>query len=319
MNNKITFSQTVKNEIASEDDFSTIRRKALLSAYIRINGVLSFKNKETHVKLRSENSKVARYIYANLKKYFPKDHVQLQFEKRPEKKTIYFIKLEENADAILEDLGVDYFEGKISKDIAYNDETIAGYIAGAFLASGSVNSPKTTNYHLEITVSSENYAKWLSKLFYKYKKIELNPRIIKRREKSVLYFKKSDQISNFLIMVGAPETCMEFEGERVKRDYINSENRLTNFDEANMRRASQIGKRQAKEIKYIDDILGIHNLHNVKKELLCYLRMENKELSLVELAELMSEELGQNITKSNVNHLFRSLHELYIKLVEVKK
>ena len=60
-------------------------------------------------------------------------------------------------------------------------------------------------------------------------------------------------------------------------------------------------------------------MHNVKKELLCYLRMENKELSLVELAELMSEELGQNITKSNVNHLFRSLHELYIKLVEVKK
>ncbi|MCR4911122.1 MAG: DNA-binding protein WhiA [Bacilli bacterium] len=319
MNNKITFSQTVKNEIAREEDFSEVRRKALLSAYLRINGVLTFKNRETQVKLRSENSKVARYIYANLKKYYPKNQVHLQFEKKPEKKTTYYIKLDDNADAILEDLGVDYFEGKISKEIAYNDETIAGYIAGAFLASGSVNSPKTTNYHLEITVSSENYAKWLSKLFYKYKKIELNPRIIQRREKSVLYFKKSDQISNFLIMVGAPETCMEFEGERVKRDYINSENRLTNFDEANMRRASQIGKRQAKEIKYIDDVLGIHNLHNPKKELLCYLRMENKELSLVELAELMSEELGQIITKSNVNHLFRSLHGLYIKLIEVKK
>ena len=319
MNNKVTFSQTVKNEIASETDFSIERRKALLSAYLRINGVLVFKNKETFLKLRTDNSRVAKYIYASIKTNFPKVDVHLKFDKKADKKTTYYIHIFEGTDELLNELDVDYFEGKISRDIAYNDETISGYIAGAFLASGSVNSPKTTNYHLEIAVNNENYAKWLTKLFYKYKKIEIDPRIIKRRDKSVIYFKKSDQISNFLIMVGAPETCMEFEGERVKRDYINSENRLTNFDEANMKKASVIGKRQAKEIKYIDDVLGIHNLHNPKKELLCYLRMENKELSLVELAELLSEELGQNITKSNVNHLFRSLHELYIKLQEVKK
>ena len=319
MNNKTTFSQTVKNEIASEEDFSLERRKALLSAYLRINGVLVFKNKDTFLKLRSDNSKVAKYIYASLKNKYENKDIHLRFDKKPNKKTIYFIDSGNDTDYILNDLEVDFFEGKISKNIAHNDDTIAGYIAGAFLAGGSVNSPKTTNYHLEISVNNENYARWLTKLFYKYKRIELNPRIIKRREKSVIYFKKSDQISNFLIMVGAPETCMEFEDERIKRDYINSENRLINFDEANMRRASQIGRRQAKEIKFIDDVLGIHNLHNVKKELLCYLRMEYKEISMVELAEMMSDELGVSITKSNVNHLFRSLHELYIELQGVKK
>ena len=319
MNNKVTFSQTVKNEIASETSFSDVRKKALLSAYLRINGVLAFENKETHLRLRTDNSKVAKYIYISLIKIYEKRDISLSYNKKANKKTIYFIDIGNRTDEILNDLEVDFFEGKISKNIAYNDETIAGYIAGAFLASGSINSPKTSNYHLEISVSNENYAKWLTKLFYKYKKIELNPRIVKRREKSVIYFKKSDQISNFLIMVGAPETCMEFEDERVKRDYLNSENRLINFDEANMRRASIVGRRQAKEIKYIDDKLGIHNLHNVKKELLCYLRMEHKELTMGELAEMMSEELGQIITKSNVNHLFRSLHELYIKLQEVKK
>ena len=50
------------------------------------------------------------------------------------------------------------------------------------------------------------------------------------------------------------------------------------------------------EIKFIDDVLGIHNLHNPKKELLCYLRMENKEASMQELAEMISEELGTVIT-----------------------
>lgn len=314
MKNKITFSKLIKEEIAQETDFSLERRLALLSAYIRVNGTISFKNKETIVNLNTDNSKIAKYIYTLLKNKFGENTINLKFKKNSSGNTRYFIELYENVDEILSNLNVDFFEGKIPKDIAYNDETIAGYIAGAFLAGGSVNSPETSNYHLEISVNNENYAKWLSKLFFKYKKLDLQPRIISRRDKTVIYFKKSDQISNFLVMVGAPEGCIDFESARVKRDYVNSNNRLINFDEANMRKASIIGKRQAKEIKYIDDVLGIHNLHNQKKELLCYLRLENKEITLSELAELMSDEMGIVITKSNVNHLFRSLHDLYLKI-----
>ena len=33
-----------------------------------------------------------------------------------------------------------------------------------------------------------------------------------------------------------------------------------------------------------------------------------------ELADKLSEELGQKVTKSNVNHLFRDIHALYVKL-----
>ena len=318
MNNKTTFSQSVKNEIARETDFSNERKRALLSAYLRINGAISFENKKTNLRLKTDNSKVAKYIYVSLKNLYPDFDIKLDFIKRNNKKTVYEISIQ-NVDSLLDDLGVDYFEGKIPKDIAYNDETIAGYIAGTFLASGSVNSPKTTNYHLEVSVNGENYAKWLQKLFGKYKKLDIEPKIIKRRDQYVLYIKKSEQISNFLIVVGAPVTCMEFEDERVERDYYSSANRVANFDEANMTRASLNGRRQAKEIKFIDDVLGIHNLHNPKKELLCYLRMENKEASMIELAELLSEELGTSITKSNVNHMFRSLHDLYIKLQGVKR
>lgn len=318
MISKTTFSQLIKEEICGENDFSEQRRLALLSAYIRINGVIAFKNKQESVNLKTDNSKIAKYIYSKLKDKFGTNVIHLSFTKNPSGKTRYLIEISNNENKILSELGVDYFEGKISKDIAYNDETIAGYIAGAFLASGSVNSPKTSNYHLEVSVNNENYAKWLIKLFYKYKKLELQPKLINRREKSVIYFKKSDQISNVLILIGAPEGCMEFENARVNRDFVNSNNRLINFDEANMKKASIIGKKQAKEIKYIDDVLGIHNLHNQKKELLCYLRMENKEITLMELAQMMSEEMGIIVTKSNVNHLFRSLHDLYEKLKGVK-
>lgn len=318
MKSKTTFSQQIKEEIANEKEFSKERRLALLSAYIRINGVLAFKNKETNIHLKTDNSKIAKYIYSQLKSLFPDDGIHLDFFKTSKGHTRYLIIINNKDNKVLDCLNVDFFEGKISKEIAFNDETIAGYIAGAFLASGSVNSPETSNYHLEISTNSENYAKWLAKLFGKYKKLDLEPKIISRRDKTVIYFKKSDQISNFLILIGAPEGCMDFENARVKRDFVNSNNRLINFDEANMRKASIIGRQQAREIQYIDNVLGIHNLHNQKKELLCYLRMENKEVTLMELAEMLSEEMGIVVTKSNVNHLFRSLHELYIKLKGVK-
>ena len=309
----MTFSQTVKEEIVSDVKLSNERLEALLSAYIRIGGAISYKNKKTIVVLKTENAKIAKFIYQSLKDIFTDNEIRLDFRKNNKKKTYYHIYIED-ADSVLDHLSVSYFEGKISKEIVYNDETISGYLAGAFLASGSINSPETSNYHLEITSVSENYAKWLAKLFPKYKKIEMNPKITKRRDKYVIYFKKSDQISNFLIMVGAANSCMEFENQRAYRDFTNNANRLTNLDIANMSKTTEIAKKQIQEIRYIDDVLGIHNFHNPKKELLCYFRLDNDSLSMSDLARKISEELGITITKSNVNHMFRDLHELNIKL-----
>ena len=314
MKNKITFTQSVKEEIVSEVSLSKERLEALLSAYIRINGVISLVNKKSNVLLKTENAKVAKFIYSSLKKLDIDVDVSLNFLKRNNRKTTVYEVVISDADKTLEYLSVSFLEGKISKEIVYNDETISGYLAGAFLASGSVNSPKSSNYHLEITMVSENYAKWLSKLFLKYKKIEMTPKVTSRRDKYLIYFKKSDQISNFLIMVGAANSCMEFENQRAYRDFTNNTNRLVNLDMANMSKTTEVAKKQIKEIKYIDDVLGIHNFHNSKKELLCYFRLDNESLSMSELADKLSEELGIVITKSNVNHMFRDLHVLYLKL-----
>lgn len=314
MEHKVTFASQIKEELVSEVDLSNERLQALLSAYIRINGVLSYANKKTIVILKTENAKIAKFIYSSIKKVKPDVDIKLDFVRKNNRKKTFYHVIVSDADELLDLLSISFLEGKIPKDVVYNDETISGYLAGAFLASGSINSPKTSNYHLEITTVSENYAHWLAKLFPKYKKIEMSPKITKRRDRFVIYFKKSDQISNFLIMIGAANCCMEFENQRAYRDFTNNTNRLTNLDYANMERTTEVAKRQIKEIKYIDDVLGIHNFHNTKKELLCYFRLDNESLSMSELADKLSEELGIRITKSNVNHLFRDLHDLYVKL-----
>ena len=314
MEHKVTFASLIKEELISDVDLSNERLQALLSAYIRINGVLSYSNKKTIVILKTGNAKIAKFLYSSIKKIKEDVDIKLDFVRKNNRKKTFYHVIINDADSLLDLLSVSFLEGKIPKDVVYNDETISGYLAGAFLATGSINSPRTSNYHLEITTVSENYAHWLAKLFPKYKKIEMSPKITTRRDRYVIYFKKSDQISNFLIMIGAANCCMEFENQRAYRDFTNNTNRLANLDYANMTRTTEVALRQIKEIKYIDDVLGIHNFHNPKKELLCYFRLDNESLSMSDLADKLSEELGIKITKSNVNHLFRDLHDLYLKL-----
>ena len=311
---KQSFTREVKEELCSNEYPSQDRLRALLAAYIRINGSLVFRDKKSYLSLSSENAKISAFIYKMLNDIYKSD-ARLIYETKTNlgKNRIYTIEIQEASETILEDLDISFLEGKISKNIVRNDDTISGYLAGAFLASGSVNSPSTSNYHLEIALNSENYAKWLSKLFSKYHNSDIEPKITKRREQFVIYFKKSDQISNFLIMIGAVTSCLEFEEARMNRDLVNSANRLTNMDTANMKKIYETGLRQVEEIKVIDKAVGIENIENNKIRLLCSLRLENESASLTDLAELMSERLGKDITKSNINHLFRSIHEMYLR------
>ena len=315
MRSKSSFTSQVKEELVSNTYPSNDRLRALLSAYIRINGSLVFRHKRTLLQLNMENAKVGKFIYQNINDiYNTKAELIVKERKNLNKTKSYMIEIDDDSETIMDDLEISFLEGKISKNIVKNDDTISGYLAGAFLAAGSVNSPVTSNYHLEIALNSENYAKWLAKLFAKYKNSNIEPKITSRRDQFVLYFKKSDQISNFLIMIGAVSSCLEFEDVRADRDLNNSYNRLTNMDTANMKRTIETGLRQVEEIKLIDQLLGIDNLGNIKEKELCHLRLENESASLQELADMMSERFKKIITKSNINHLFRSIHEFYERL-----
>ena len=314
MRSKSSFTSKVKEELVSNSYPSNDRLRALLSAYIRINGSLVFRHKSTLLQLNMENAKIGKFIYQNINDiYHTNAELIVKERKNLIKSKSYMIEIDESSEEIMDDLEISFLEGKISKNIVKNDDTISGYLAGAFLAAGSVNSPVTSNYHLEIALNSENYAKWLAKLFARYKNSNIEPKIATRRDQYVIYFKKSDQISNFLIMIGAVSSCLEFEDVRADRDLNNSYNRLTNMDTANMKRTIETGKRQAEEIRIIDQYLGIDNLGNIKERELCHLRLENEAASLQELADMMSEKFKKTITKSNINHLFRSIHEFYLR------
>lgn len=146
--------------------------------------------------------------------------------------------------------------------------------------------------------------------FLKYKGGEFSAKIIKRRKQFVVYIKRSAEISDFLILIGATNSALEFENVRISRDFSNIGNRLSNLDAANLVKTNNASKKQLHDIDVIDTVFGIANIKNEKQRELMKLRREFEDASLLELAEKLSNVLKISVSRSNVNHLFRAIHEM---------
>lgn len=306
-----SFAFLVKEEIASfpRDDEN---KRSLLSSFIKINGHLKVSGGKDILELSSSSSAIAKLIYQYIHDLYGVN-VRFAYTRSPGflKRMVYHVIVDEEADDILSDLGISFFDNKPLLGSHYIETQAASYLAGAFLASGSVNDPRSTSYHLEIAFLDEEYAKFFLKVFTKVASHAFTPRLAKRRKEIIVYLKKSEEISDFLILVGAKGCCLKFEDVRIARDYTNVTNRLANLDTANLGRTLSSSERQVKEITYFKSHGGFGAFSNPKVEILADIRLEHPDASLSELSVLLSESISSTVTRSNINHLFREMDEEY--------
>jgi DNA-binding protein WhiA len=304
----ISFARLVKEESAKAER-SASEKKALLSSFVRINGYLRIRGKQEGLELSSENSAIAKCVYQYLHELYGVD-VRFAYTRSAGflKRMVYHVIVDDEAGKILEDLEVDFFNPEKPKNVISSSEEVAAYLTGAFLAGGSVNNPASRSYHLEICVKDEGFAKFLLKIWSKYQPHPFSCKLSKRRNQFVLYLKRGDEISDFLVLMGAKDQCLAFEDVRISRDFSSIGNRLSNLDTANYGRVVLASKRQIEEINYLFEREGKENISNPKLLALMELRVKNPDASLDELSKLLSEELNTEISKSNVNHLLRYVH-----------
>lgn len=308
---KISFTKLIKEELTT-NTYKESEIKSLLAAFIKVNGIISFSNGGEKLTLKTENANIAKFIYGLLKERYPRAIVSFSFVKvmKLYKSTSYLINIVSGVEDIIKGLPVDLLNSKIPYELHNKEEKVRGYLIGTFLASGSCNDPHTSNYHLEFSFNDEEYATSILRLTNKIKSTIFNFKTIKRRNKYVVYLKRSDQISDFLAFLNANNSCIEFENIRMDRDFSNTTNRLMNCDSYNFKKTLDIANKQIEYIKLIDEKLGIDNIQNIKLKTLCKLRIDNPEANYNELASLLSEELEETISKSNVNHLMIKIKKM---------
>ena len=172
------------------------------------------------------------------------------------------------------------------------------FLRGAFLAGGSVTDPEK-RYHLELSTTHWKVSRETGTLLLE---MELPAKETERKGSSVLYYKQSEAIEDFLTVIGAPVSAMAVMEAKIEKDWRNEANRKTNCDSANVDKAVAASQEQLAAIRKLEERAVLETLPE-KLQQTATLRREHPEMTLSELAELHEPP----ISKSAVNHRMRKL------------
>lgn len=304
----MSFTRNVKDEV-SKIDLDYTSSISQLSAIVQNSDFSSNK-----IVITTENNSVARRVYSLFRDVFliyPKIVVRQGYNYN--KRFIYILSIDGDVSKIYNKLGV----GKDGPfDFVLSDpELFESYFSGLFMMCGSINDPKTARYHLEFNLYNENYAYLLMNKFNEY---GLNCRYLKRDKRHVLYIKEAEKISDFLRMMGASKAVLYYEDIRIYRDHKNMINRLNNCEQANVDKIVNTALRQLSDINVIVSNVGLDILGDNEKVVAKY-RLKYQDVSLGELASIISLETGNKITKSGLYHRFKKISSLADRIREKKK
>ena len=295
----MSFSFDAKNELCR------LPVQKLCCARAEAYGILLYCNtfSAAEVRIITENPNFA----ARLPKLFHRAF-NLRFDRQPEPgaagKMVFQITERRKLERITDMLGYDPRQNlvlHINFALLEEDCCRASFLRGVFFAGGSITDP-LKRYHLELTTSHQQASRELEVLL---RESGYPPKSVARNGSFVTYFKQSDQIEDFLTLIGAPGAAMNVMAAKMEKDLRNSVNRRLNCDSANLDKAVLAAQEQLEAIRRLRAAGRLDRLPEKLKETAA-LREAHPELSLSELAETVDPP----VTKSCISHRLRKLMEL---------
>lgn len=308
----MSFSSEIKDEVAKikVEDYKIILSE--LAGITPMCGILNFKNNKISMEYITENAPVARRIFTFLRRSFGFDVEVKNVRSTQLKKNVFiiYISQDESCRLLLDELK--YIKGAsvfminyAPTDLIKTSNEKKAYIRGAFMGSGSITDPKK-GYHLEFVSENESNAYFLRDTINEF---GLKSKVIMRKEKYIIYIKDSEQISDFLSLIGAYSSVLNYENVRVIKEMRNNVNRIVNCETANLNKTVKSSYDQVEDIKLIEREIGIENLDEDLKAI-AKIRLENRSMSLNDIANSLEPKLS----KSTVNYRFKKLRRIANKL-----
>lgn len=177
--------------------------------------------------------------------------------------------------------------------------------AGLFVSHGSVTDP-AKRYHLDLKFKTEKAAADAASFLSEN---GLSPKTGKRGDASIVYFKDSGAIEDFLAFVGATGAAFELMNSKIVKDIRNSANRAVNCDTANIKKSLEAASKQTEMVEAMISGGMIEKLPKPLKET-ALLRSKYAQLTIAELGARHDPP----ITKSGVMHRLEKIGEIYKEL-----
>lgn len=309
----MTFTRTVKKELITIP-VETTEMLAEFSAFLNLACDFTITNNKQVIDFPTTNPTVSRRFLSLSKSLYQAETALITKERETaiNKRTI-ILRLTSSINEIITEHG--YLEDRMeqAKLITQSEETKKAFLRASFLIAGSINHPKTAEYHLEIFAKNTDEIIFMQSLMNHF---NLNAKLIKRRNGYIVYLKNAESISDFLQIVGAQNALFEFEDNRIRRDFNNSINRIMNIEIANEKKSYQAAVKQFENIKLIESY-RLNNEVDDKMIEVIKLRKKYPEASLNELTEYYEEEYDATISRSGLNHRFNKVAKLANKIREI--
>ncbi len=293
----MTYTGTLKEEIA-KSALNELENRMLLLGYIYTNATLE----NDRLIIFLENKSVAEKLFKTLKFcYYIEPKITLRTQKKFKIRRVFIFEIDDQKGVLMSELDnitLECLEEKKS------------FIKGVFLASGSINDPKKSHYHLEMMFDEETKSKFVLKVL---KSLNFNFKMIKREKKYMLYLKAAEEISDFIKMLGAINSLFYFEDIRIYRDHANMVNRLNNCEQANYEKSLAKSDEQLAMIKFLKENDYMSLLDEKTQEVAEY-RTRYPDESFQSLANIISLETNKKVSKSYINHHFRKIDDIYTKI-----
>ncbi|MEG0236988.1 MAG: DNA-binding protein WhiA [Cetobacterium sp.] len=298
----MSYTYKVKNEILHRCDLNEDEKYAEIRAILLLKHAIN----QNSIELKLENKEIAERIYFMLKKLTNlKIFIKFSKSKKFGEHNTYVISIPSQP-------GIKKFIESLEKYSSNGDEVSEevekGFIRGMFLGCGYIKSPEK-EYALDFFVDSDELADELYNLL-----VKLEKKVYKtiKRNKPLVYMRNAEDIMDIIVLIGSMKEFYNYEETTMIKDLKNKTIREMNWEVANETKTLDTARKQVKMINYIGYKVGLNELSPVLEEI-AFLRLENPEASLQELAEMIG------ISKSGIRNRFRRLEEIHNELLEKER
>ncbi len=310
----MSFASEVRGELARLPQLEPCCARSELAAALLCSGGIAWRGRDRYaVTLTAAEAPTVRRYFAALKQFYGvTGEIRTLSGDGLNNQTRYQLAVpDEAATALLGALGLLDAAALFGVRPVPEGETTRfacckkAFVRAAFLMCGAINHPDR-GYHFEIAAPTEALATFIGQQLGYF---EINAKMTGRKSRYVLYWKRAEEISDMLSLMGASRAMLAFENVRVNKEVRNRINRQINCDNSNINRALNAAEAQIHDIRFIDAEIGLDKLPRSLREM-AYARANNPEMSLAELGNLLQPPIG----KSGVNARLRRLSELAEKL-----
>lgn len=288
----MSFSSDVKNELCSVSALNEREAAAMLYGLFYAGRTLE----DGKPAVQTENNDLLSAAKSLCEKVFPNERYEIKRLVKNGNSLYTFRVKSKNFRELFGDFSAINY-GVVSG----NDTDSGAFLRGVFVSCGSVTDPNK-EYHLEMILPENERTEQLRAFMDEH---GIAVKTTQRGKNSVLYFKTSEIIEDFLTYIGAGLHALKIMQVKIEKDIRNRANRCVNCDSANLDKTVAASEKSRRDIELIYEILGEDGLTAELRET-ARLRIENPESSLFELCGMHSTE----ISRSGLNHRLKKLAKI---------